>query len=140
MKKELTVFIGATIFGVGLAYSGMTKPEVVLSFLQLNDLGLLILMGTAVLISGLTFFFLSHSGKKAPLTHQKYGIRNYPLDKNIVIGAIIFGIGWGLSGICPGAGFASLGTGNFPVLIAIFGMMIGVTLLKVSTKGKYPLN
>lgn len=97
-------------------------------------------MGTAALISGITFFLLSNSDKKAPLTHQKYGLRNYPLEKNIIIGAIIFGIGWGLSGVCPGAAFASVGTGNFPVLIAIFGMITGVILLKVVSFGKYPLN
>lgn len=123
--KNVILYGGGLIFGFGLALSGMTKPEVVLSFLQLKNLGLLFVLGCGALIPGIAFQYLSRTKKKAPLTHLPYGLRQYPLDKNIIYGGIIFGIGWGISGMCPGAAYASLGVGNWPILFGLFGMLIG---------------
>lgn len=47
------------------------------------------------------------------------------MDRNMVAGGSIFGVGWGLSGICPGAAYNSVGIGNYPVLVAIAGMFVG---------------
>jgi len=51
--------------------------------------------------------------------------KNKPVKKNTIIGAVIFGIGWGLSGICPGSALASIGIGNLPILYGIAGMFVG---------------
>lgn len=122
------IFVGGLIFGFGLAYSHMAQPEVVLSFLQLQDLGLLWVMGLASLVSGLTFWLGSRKLGKAPLTFSPYKLRSDVIDKNLLIGAAIFGLGWGLSGICPGAAFASIGIGNAPILIGLAGMFAGAYL------------
>ena len=119
------VFVGGLLFGFGLAVSHMAQPEVVLSFLQLDDLGLLFVMGGAAVVTGLTFGIASRSGARAPLTGERFGRRLKSFDRNVVIGGVIFGVGWGLSGICPGAAYASLGIGNYPILLAIAGMFAG---------------
>jgi uncharacterized membrane protein YedE/YeeE len=103
----------------------MARPEVVLSFLELTDLGLLFVMGGAVLVSAPVFFFASRSGRSAPLTGARYVRRLKTMDRNVLVGGAVFGVGWGISGICPGAGYASLGIGNYPMLWGIAGMFIG---------------
>lgn len=65
------------------------------------------------------------TNRLAPLTGDVYGRRVKSLDRNVVVGGSVFGVGWGLSGICPGAAYASVGIGNYPILIAIAGMFLG---------------
>ena len=126
-KQNIIVLIGGIFFGFGLAYSGMTKQEIVLSFLQLKDLGLIFVIGGAAVV---TSFAINVSPKyiKSPLLEGKFKPRRALLSRNVIIGAVIFGIGWGLSGQCPGSAIASLGTGNFPVIIGIISMFIGAYL------------
>ena len=119
------VFLGGLSFGAGLAVSGMTRPEVVLDFLQFEDFGLLFVMGVAAVTTGVTFALATRARGRAPLTGRAYGRRLKSLDRNVLVGGAIFGVGWGLSGICPGAAYASLGTGNLPILWAIAGMFVG---------------
>ncbi|MBO3803032.1 MAG: YeeE/YedE family protein [Candidatus Brockarchaeota archaeon] len=122
--QNAIVLIGGIFFGFGLAYSGMTRQEIVLSFLQLKDLGLIFVMGGA---AALTFIAVNVVPRylKAPLLGGKFKPRRAPMSKNVVIGAIIFGLGWGISGQCPGSAIASFGTGNLPVLVGIAAMFIG---------------
>ena len=119
------IVAGGLTFGFGLGLSQMARPEVVLSFLQLWDLGLLFVMGGAVAVVAPIVFFASRSGRSAPLTGQRYGRRLKSMDSNVLAGGVVFGVGWGLSGICPGAAYASLGIGNYPMLWGIAGMFIG---------------
>ena len=119
------IYVGGLVFGFGLAVSGMVRPEVVLDFLQLEDLGLLFVMGAAAVVTGLTFALATRYLDRAPLTASAYTRRVKELDRNVVLGGSIFGVGWGLSGICPGAAYASVGVGNYPVLWAIAGMFLG---------------
>ncbi|MEF8780385.1 MAG: DUF6691 family protein [Haloferacaceae archaeon] len=122
------VFLGGAIFGVGLAVGRMARPEIVLEFLQFRDLGLLFVMGGAAATVGATVFALRRSGRRAPLTGERYRRRLKSMDRNVLIGGGIFGVGWGLSGICPGAAYASLGIGNVVILYAIAGMFLGAYL------------
>lgn len=119
------IFLGGAVFGVGLAVSRMAQPEIVLEFLQFRDLGLLFVMGGASVVVGLAVLPLTRSGRSAPLTGTPYARRVKEMDSTVVIGGGIFGVGWGLSGICPGAAYASLGIGNLPILYGIAGMFIG---------------
>jgi len=122
------ILVGGLLFGFGLAASHMARPEVVLDFLQLTDLGLLFVMFGAAVVSGLAFVVLPQLRDRAPLTGDTYGRRLKSFDRNVLIGGAIFGLGWGISGVCPGSGYASLGIGNWPILIAIAGMFIGAYL------------
>ncbi|AEH39095.1 DUF6691 family protein [Halopiger xanaduensis] len=119
------VYLGGLIFGVGLAISGMARPEVVLDFLQLEDFGLLFVMGGAAAVTGLTFAVATRYFDGAPLTAREYARRLKEFDRNVVVGGAVFGVGWGVSGICPGAAYASVGIGNYPILWAVTGMFLG---------------
>ncbi|MBS7651405.1 hypothetical protein KEJ35_08700, partial [Candidatus Bathyarchaeota archaeon] len=101
-KHNMTVLIGGIFFGFGLAYSGMTKQEIVLSFLQLKDLGLIFVLGGAIIV---TFFAVNVIPRflRSPLLGGKFKPRRAPLSKNVITGAAIFGLGWGISGQCPGS-------------------------------------
>jgi len=123
-KRNIVVLIGGILFGFGLSYSGMTKQEIVLSFLQLKDLGLIFVLGGAALVGALAINILSKYLKK-PMLNGQFKPRSRILSWKTIIGAIIFGVGWGLSGQCPGSAVASLGTGNLPVLLGIFAMFVG---------------
>ncbi len=119
------IYLGGAVFGLGLAVSGMARPEVVLDFLQFDDFGLLFVMGGGAAVVAAAFAVATRFLDTAPLTGQAYGRRTKPFDRNVLLGGVVFGVGWGLSGICPGAAYASLGVGNSPILWAIAGMFIG---------------
>jgi hypothetical protein len=125
---QALIYAGGLLFGFGLAYSHMARPEVVLQFLHLEDFGLLFVMGGAAVVTGTTFAVATHLDATAPLTNRNYGRRLKSFDRNVLLGGAIFGVGWGVSGLCPGAAYASLGIGNYPVLIAIAGMFGGAYL------------
>lgn len=122
---NLVVLAGGLLFGFGLAVSNMHRPEVVIDFLQLDDLGLLFVMGGAAAVTAVVFTFATRSRRRAPLTGRVYGRRLKLMDRNVLLGGAIFGVGWGLSGICPGAAYASVGVGNLPILWGIAGMFAG---------------
>jgi uncharacterized membrane protein YedE/YeeE len=122
------ILVGGLIFGFGLGFSQMARPEVVLNFLTFEDLGLLFVMFGAAVVSGLAFAVMPRVRDAAPLTGDRYERRLKSFDRNVVIGGAVFGVGWGLSGICPGAAYASLGVGNVTVLWALGGMFVGAYL------------
>ncbi|ELY66357.1 YeeE/YedE family protein [Natrinema versiforme] len=122
------ILVGGLIFGFGLGFSQMARPEVVLNFLQFEDFGLLFVMFGAAIVSGIAFAVLPRIRDSAPLTGDRYERRLKPFDRNVLIGGAIFGVGWGLSGICPGAAYASLGVGNVSILWALAGMFAGAYL------------
>lgn len=119
------IYTGGLVFGLGLAISGMARPEVVLDFLQFDDFGLVFVMGGAAVVTGITFAVATGSSKRAPLTGDRFTRRLKEFDSNVLIGGSIFGVGWGLSGICPGAAYASVGIGNYPIAWALGGMFLG---------------
>jgi uncharacterized membrane protein YedE/YeeE len=119
------IVIGGLLFGFGLAYSGMARPEIVLDFLQLRDLGLLFVMGGAVLVTGTTITVATRFLDRAPLTNDHYEKREKSLDRSVLLGGTVFGVGWGISGLCPGSAYASFGIGNYPILLGLAGMFLG---------------
>ena len=119
------ILVGGLIFGFGLGYSHMARPEVVLDFLQFEDFGLLFVLGVGSVVAGTAFAIGVNVLDRAPLTGRAYARRLKSFDRNVLTGGVIFGVGWGLSGICPGAAYASVGIGNYPILIAIGGMFLG---------------
>lgn len=121
----LVVYLGGLLFGLGLAISQMARPEVVLSFLQLTDFGLLFVMGGGAIVTGLAIGVGTRVNRTAPLTGAAYRKRLRSMDQDVLVGGVLFGVGWGLSGICPGAAYASVGIGNYPILVAIAGMLAG---------------
>ena len=134
MKSLFAILLGGGLFGYGLALSGMARPEVVLSFLQLRDLGLLLVMAAALAVTTIGFR-LAPRLRETTLLGLPFSQEVKPMLAGTVPGAVIFGVGWGLCGLCPGAAVASLGIGNGPVLIGLAGMFVGAYLQGVLAEG-----
>ena len=124
-KKHIAIILGGTLFGFGLAYSGAAVPEIVLSFLRLEDFGLVLVIGGALLVTLITFQLIPKLLSKPLLNGTFTTSSRLSVSKWNVIGAAVFGTGWGVSGLCPGTSFAAIGMGNWPILIGIIGMFIG---------------
>jgi len=126
--RLLAVLAAGALFGFGLALSSMVQPEVVLSFLQFQDFGLMLVMGGAVAVV-VPAYALAPRGLRAPLLGGGgFERHSAAFDKPTVIGSAIFGIGWGLSGVCPGPAIAGLGTGNWALLWALAGIVLGALI------------
>lgn len=123
----LGMLLGGALFGYGLAYSGMVSPEVVLRFLTLQDFGLMLVMGGAVAVTVIVYQ-LAPRWLKRPVLAEGFEKRITLLDRNTLVGAALFGVGWGLSGVCPGPAIAGLGGGNVKLLWALVGIFAGAYL------------
>jgi len=118
------ILLGGTLFGFGLAFSAMIRPEVVLSFLRLEDLGLLLVLGGATGVTMIAYQLIPRLSKR-PVLESAFDTKATRLSASTIGGAAIFGIGWGLCGVCPGPAFAGLGAGNWMLLLALFGIFAG---------------
>lgn len=123
-SKFLAVVVSGILFGFGLAVSSMVSPEVVLSFLRFQDFGLMLVMGGAVCVTVLVYQ-LAPRLLGRPVLGDHFAVRPSVLDRDTVVGAAIFGIGWGLCGVCPGPAVAGLGTGNWSLVVALAGIAVG---------------
>jgi len=124
-KTQLALLLGGTLFGFGLAYSGAAVPEVVLSFLRLEDLGLAFVIGGALVVVALSYHLIPRLLDKS-LWGGSFSLPpRLSISKWNLLGASVFGVGWGLTGLCPGTSFAAIGMGNWPVLAGIAGMFLG---------------
>lgn len=122
--KGLATLLAGAVFGFGLALSTMIRPEVVLSFLQLRDLGLALVMGGGVAVTLLAYKLLPRL-LQHPLLGGAFGVHPSDWNRDTLAGAALFGVGWGLTGVCPGPAIAGLGAGNFTLLWAIAGLALG---------------
>ena len=132
MNKIISLISGA-IFGFGLTVSSMTNPAKVLGFLNLFgqwDPSLIFVMIGAIIVSS-PFFFLFKS-KEKPLFAQSFLIPEIKrIDTKLIIGSSLFGIGWGVVGLCPGPAISSLALLNNYSLAFITSMFLGFLLAKV---------
>jgi len=116
------------LFAVGLSISGMTQPSKVIGFLDFTgdwDSSLVFVMGGAVSVSLVLLRFIIR--RPAPVHGPRFHLpTKKDIDPSLVIGAALFGIGWGLAGYCPGPGLASLGTGSLEALTFVAAMAGGM--------------
>ncbi len=124
LGRLLAVLAAGVLFGFGLALSTMVKPEVVLSFLRFADFGLMLVMGGAVVVTLLAYKLLPRMLKQ-PLLGGRFQSHVAHMNRDTVVGAALFGVGWGLCGVCPGPAIAGLGTGNWSLLWALGGIALG---------------
>ena len=126
--RLLGIFMAGVLFGGGLAISGMTDPARVIGFLDVFgkwDPALAFVMAGAVATYALGTFVLPRlagAGRKLPTTKSE------PIDRRLITGAAIFGVGWGLSGFCPGPALANLGVLRIEALVFVPAMAIGMVL------------
>lgn len=123
----LAVLASGVAFGFGLALSTMVQPEVVLSFLRWQDAGLMLVMGGALAVTAPVYRWAPRLWPR-PLWGASFGRHVATLDRDTLVGAAIFGTGWGVCGVCPGPAIAGLGTGNLDLLWALGGMLAGAWL------------
>lgn len=133
LTKWASAVVAGACFGFGLAWSTMIQPAVVLSFLQLTDLGLLLVMGGALTVTMLAYQFAPRLMTQ-PLFGGTFGVHESVMDRSTIIGAAIFGIGWGLCGVCPGPSIAGLGAGSWELVYAIGGIAGGAWIHGVTQK------
>jgi uncharacterized membrane protein YedE/YeeE len=122
--RSISTLIAGMLFGFGLSYATMIRPEVVLSFLRLQDWGLMLVMGGAVVVV-LTVYKLAPRLMRKPVLDDHFHTHPSVWNKDTAVGAALFGVGWGLCGVCPGPAIAGLGTGNVDLLWALGGIAAG---------------
>jgi len=126
--RKLTALIAGLIFGLGLYLCGMTNPAKVLGFLDLAgewDPSLALVMLGALVVSSVFFYSARHRRTSllgAPMqmpTHRT-------IDRRLVLGSVVFGVGWGIAGLCPGPAVALLLTGQWQVGVFVLAMGVGM--------------
>lgn len=129
MKTYLISFISGLIFAFGLGISGMMNPIKVQGFLDLLrwDPSLTLVMGGAVAVT-FVFFPLIFK-RKAPILASGFSLpTNNKIDIKLLGGAVLFGAGWAISGLCPGPAIANTATLNLGVLVYLVAMIVGFYL------------
>ncbi|WP_431025688.1 DUF6691 family protein [Halomonas sp. H5] len=125
--KAIMGYIAGLLFGLGLAISGMTDPARVLGFLDIAgawDPTLMFVLGGAVLTTFIGYRLVWRRG--APLVGNAFRLpTRQDIDARLIAGSALFGIGWGLSGYCPGPAFASLGGLTMPLAAMLLAMLAG---------------
>ena len=130
--KNFLAFIFGGLFSIGLMLSGMSNPEKVLNFLDLFgdwDASLAFVMIGAIMIAIIPFQKVVRS--QAPKTVFNEPIElpsNHKIDFKLISGSLLFGIGWGIAGICPAPSFTLIGLGHYQVLYFIVAMLAGILL------------
>ncbi|OAI14362.1 YeeE/YedE family protein [Methylomonas lenta] len=127
MMKLVLALIAGIIFGLGLSVSQMINPDKVLGFLDISgnwDPSLALVMAGALAVAIPGFKWVRRHDK--PLLGSRFHITvKSLLDKPLISGAALFGIGWGMTGYCPGPAFASLSLGNQEAVIMVVSIYAG---------------
>lgn len=131
MKNLISLLVGF-VFAIGLGISGMTQVHVVRGFLDITgdwNMSLIGVMLGAIAVHSLLFLLIKK--RSSPLLDSKFHLpTKIDLDRRLILGAAIFGIGWGWAGICPGPGLVSAVGGDLGIIIFVVSMLTGMTLFK----------
>ena len=127
--KRLVAFVAGSLFGIGLLLSGMTDTSKVQGWLDLFgnwDPTLAFVMGGAMIPMFIAWKFTE--GRK-PIYAENFPARNQSkVDRDLILGSVLFGVGWGLAGLCPGPAIASLGFGGAQSALFVLSMLVGMWL------------
>ncbi len=133
LREGLVALGCGGLLGAGLAVSGLTRPEVVLGFLDVTgqwDPTLGIVMAIALALNALAV--ASTTRRRRPLWAARFDLPTPTrIDRRMLAGSAVFGIGWGLVGVCPGPALASLGSGATSVFTFVGAMTAGIALVDV---------
>jgi hypothetical protein len=132
MNKILSALLAGIVFGVGLTLSGMVDPNKVVNFLDITgnwDPSLMLVLGGAVVTTTLAYRFIFAQGK--PVFDDDFHLPTLlKIDNKLLLGSVLFGVGWGLIGYCPGPAVASIGFRPEEPLIVVVSMLAGLLLYK----------
>ena len=134
MRIPLANFAIGLIFGAGLTLSGMVNPARVQAFLDLAgawDPSLAFVIGGALIPSAIGYALSQRMG--SPLFNKRFFIPEAgALDMRLILGAVLFGIGWGLAGLCPGPALAGLVLGRWEIWLFVLAMLAGMQLQRAT--------
>jgi uncharacterized membrane protein YedE/YeeE len=127
MLRQLFTLVSGLIFGIGLAVSGMVNPMKVLGFLDFAgswDPTLMFVMGGGVVVAAIGYRMVFARGR--PFFDERFHLpATTVLDARLVVGSAIFGLGWGMTGFCPGPGMASMVFGHVESFAFVLAMGLG---------------
>jgi uncharacterized membrane protein YedE/YeeE len=136
MKRNLVSFLVGLIFAIGLGLAGMTQPQKIIGFLDVFgswDPSLLFVMAGAVGIHFASYRLIRK--RNSPILSVKWEVpTSGEVTKPLLLGSFIFGVGWGLSGFCPGPALVSLASGEGGVFLFVIGMIAGLILFNALYK------
>lgn len=134
----LFAFASGLVFGIGLILAGMANPAKVQGFLDLGGLwdpSLVLVMGGGIIVGSIAFAFAKRRSRSllgAPM-HLPNGSH---IDRRLIGGNVLFGIGWGLAGICPGPALVLLGAGIGKGAIFVAAMLVGMALFELIERAR----
>lgn len=129
----LFALLAGAVFGIGLIVSGMANPAKVLGFLDLAgpwDPSLAFVMAGAILVGAVAFMF-ARRRTQSLLGLQMRMPTATQLDRRLLGGSLLFGIGWGIAGFCPGPALVALGMGEQKALVFVVAMLAGMGLFEL---------
>lgn len=133
IKLGIGPFFGGILFALGLGVSGMTEPAKIISFLDIFgawDPSLIFVMVGAIGVNAILHRLITK--RPSPLFEPQFYLpTKKALDKKLLFGSALFGIGWGTSGLCPGPGIAATTTGNYYPLIFVAFLIGGMMIVKM---------
>lgn len=133
MTTVFTSLLAGLVFGLGLIVSGMANPAKVLGFLDLADAwdpSLAFVMAGAIAVAAFAFAVAKRRTVSILGAAMKLpGSRD--IDRRLVIGSVLFGIGWGVAGFCPGPGLVALGMGEIKALVFVGAMLVGMGIFEL---------
>ncbi len=132
----ITSFLSGLVFGIGLIVAGMANPAKVKGFLDLAgnwDPSLALVMAGAIGV-GLIAFRVAHNRMETMLGVELKLPRNVHIDRRLVLGSVLFGIGWGIGGFCPGPGIVAVGAGEPKAVLFVGAMIAGMLLFELLEK------
>ena len=136
LLRNLAALAAGLLFGLGLIVSGMADPAKVLGFLDLAgqwDPSLALVMGGAIAI-GLPAFTLARKRQRTLLGEPMQLPTARTIDRRLVLGSLLFGVGWGIAGICPGPALVLLGMASGKGLAFVLAMLVGMLLFRWSER------
>ena len=135
MIRALIALLAGSLFGGGLAYSGMADPMRVQGFLDLFgnwDPTLAFVMGGAIIPMALAWIIQRRLD--SPFADAGFSLPGTSgIDRKLTVGAILFGAGWGISGLCPGPGLANLAINPLPALAFVAALFAGMAIHRISS-------
>jgi uncharacterized protein len=132
VSRTVAAFLSGLVFGAGLIVSQMSNPAKVIGFLDITgnwDPSLALVMASALVVFGAAY--RNSRNRRAPLLSPQFAAPHLgAVDRPLVAGSLVFGIGWGLSGFCPGPAVVSTAFGDWRVWVLVVAMILGMLLYR----------
>ena len=133
---NLSSLLAGLVFGLGLIVSGMANPAKVIGFLDLAgrwDPSLALVMAGAIAVGAIAFA-LARTRTASLLDAPMMLPTDKQIDRRLLAGALVFGVGWGIAGFCPGPALVALGMGSAKALVFVVAMLAGMGIFQIAEK------